>query len=326
MWLDLKYMYIFIALLGPMTANAADTSFTPDPEDIEYPDDEPPSAEEVELGKILFFDNRLSKNMNQSCATCHNPNLGYSDAVAKGLNTDGKFVARNSPHIYNIAWGLSFTWDGRATDLDKQALAPIKSPKVMGLALDTMVQRLNKVKEYRTRFKKVYNSKITAELTSKALAAFERSIITNNSPFDKYMAGNKSAMNPAAIRGWDLFKGKARCMKCHDGPNFSDEGFHNIGIGDKDLGRGKIINDKTLNGAFKTPRLRNVLLTAPYMHDGSVTTLEEVIRFYNKGGNTSKGRSSIIKKLNLTEQEIYDLVSFLGALTDPVEIEVPKVP
>ena len=277
-------------------------------------------------GVSAIIDKRLSKNQNMSCGTCHNPNLGFSDGVANGLGTDGNILGRNSPHIYNIAWGLTFTWDGRAGNLDKQALAPIKSKKVMGLKHETMIKRLNKVGEYKKRFKKVYNSKITPELVSKALAAFERSIITNDSPFDKYMAGNKSAMNPAAIRGWALFKGKANCITCHEGANFSDEGFHNVGIGDNDLGRGKIVKDKTLNGAFKTPRLRNVLLTPPYMHDGSIGTLEEVVEFYNRGGNKAKNKSKIMKKLNLTKQEVYDIVSFLSALTDPVEIELPKIP
>ncbi len=299
---------------------------TPDVSDIEYPDDESPGLAEIELGKILFFDPRLSVNHNQSCATCHNPDLGFGDGLEKGIGTTGQELGRNTPHLYNLAWSVVFFWDGRAGSLEEQALLPIQSKEEMGMQLDLLVSRLNDVGEYRKRFKDVYGvEEISADEVGKAIAAFERSIITNNSPFDRYMAGDKNAMGPAAIRGMKLFQNKARCTQCHDGSNFTDDSFHNLGVS-KDVGRAAIVNDKTLTGAFKTPGLRNVTLTGPYMHDGSLGSLVEVIEFYNQGGGANKNLDKLMKPLNLTDEEIMDLLAFLGALTDPVEITRPPIP
>ena len=297
----------------------------PDKDNIEYPDDEEHSPEEIALGKTLFFDPRLSINKTQSCASCHNPDLGFGDGLKFSLGAMGKPVGRNTPHIYNLAWNLEFFWDGRAKSLEHQALGPIEAEGEMNMPLEKLTARLRTVKYYRDNFKKVYNDdKIEANNIAKAIAAFERTIIVDDTPFDRYMKGKKEAMSPSAIRGMKLFTGTARCNICHDGPNFTDNSYHNIGVGDKDIGRGKDI--KTQIGAFKTPGLRNVTLTAPYMHDGSEGTLEDVIRFYNRGGNGSPKTSKIIKKLNLTEAEIMDLVAFMGALTQPLDIPRPIIP
>lgn len=312
--------------LSPLQVNAENLG-TPDWDDVEYPDDEPNSQAEIMLGKILFFDNRLSGNKTQSCATCHNPDLGYSDGLAKGLGSEGARLGRNTPSIYNLAWNVTFFWDGRASTLEEQALGPIESKMEMVLPLDQLVTRLNNIPFYRQSFFKVYgDSGVTSENIGRAIAAFERTVASTNSPFDRYMQGDKSAMDPAAIRGLDLFKGKANCTLCHDGPNFTDESFHNIGIADADKGRADIAQDPSMTGAFKTPGLRNVALTAPYMHDGSEGSLEDVVRFYNRGGNPHKYRSALIKPLNLNDQEIMDLVAFLGALTDPVIVKRPRLP
>ena len=299
----------------------------PDLEEIEYPDDEPPSTDLVHLGKVLFFDKRLSLNDQQSCATCHNPDLGFGDGVDLSFGTMGNRVGRNSPHLYNLAWNVVFFWDGRASSLEEQALAPIASTEEMNLPLPILVSKLKKVPYYSREFQRIFpDDGITKENISIALAAFQRTIIVQNTPFDRYMKGDLSAMSPAAIRGMKLFEGKARCNVCHMGPNFTDNGFHNIGIGDADIGRQAIQKGVTNYGAFKTPGLRNIILTAPYMHDGSMGTLEEVMRHYNKGGLKVKGLDSLMQPLHLTEKEIYDVIAFMGSLTEHLEIKRPQIP
>jgi cytochrome c peroxidase len=300
----------------------------PDPATIEYPDGHAPSKLEVDLGKTLFFDTRLSINGKQSCASCHNPNLGFSDGMAKGHGTMGKGLGRNTPSCYNLAWNSVFFWDGRAGSLEEQALGPIQSPGEMNMPLDTLLPRLKRVAWYQATFGAVYGGKdaINKENVARAIASFERTLVTSNSPFDKYMKGDKTAMIPDAVRGMELFKGKANCVACHSGANFTDESFHNIGLGDGDIGRSKIVPGPTMVGAFKTPGLRNVGLSGPYMHDGSEGSLEAVVRFYNKGGNTAAGRDKLIKPLNLADNEIEDLVAFLGSLNDPLTVNAPAIP
>lgn len=306
---------------------ADETFFKLDMDEIEYPDDEPHSQQEVELGKKLFFDNRLSVNQKQSCATCHNPDLGFGDGMAKGLGTMGNSLGRNTPHIYNLAWNVSFFWDGRASSLEEQALGPIQAAGEMNMPLDKLVSRLNKVRYYRDKFEEVYGEpQITAENIGRAIAAFERSVIVQDTPYDRYLDGDKTAMGEEAVRGMKLFAGKARCVRCHDGANFTDNSFHNIGLGDEDSGRESVVKDSSLNKAFKTPGLRNVLFTAPYMHDGSIATLEDVIRFYNRGGDEKTGIDREMVALNLSDQEISDLVAFLGALSAPLKIARPEIP
>lgn len=301
----------------------------PDKDEIEYPDEEEPSEAEVLLGKTLFFDPRLSINEQQSCASCHNPELGFSDGLEFSIGTMGKKVGRNTPQIYNLAWNVTFFWDGRAKTLEEQALGPIEAGGEMNMPLTTLVPKLQKVKGYQKLFTDAYGKdSINKENIGKAIAAFERTIVVDNTPFDKYMKGDKDAISPDAINGMALFQGKARCIQCHDGPNFTDNSFHNIGVLGEDPGRGKFMpeNDKSLEGAFKTPGLRNIIYSAPYMHDGSEGTLEDVVKFYNKGGNGHPHTSKLIVPLNLTEKEIMDIVAFLGTLNQPLVIERPKIP
>ncbi|OUS29769.1 hypothetical protein A9Q99_08035 [Gammaproteobacteria bacterium 45_16_T64] len=304
---------------------AADLA-TPSMDDIDYPEEEAPSAKEVELGKTLFFDPRLSLNMKQSCGTCHNPDLGFGDGLATGLGTMGGGLGRNTPHVYNLAWNVTFFWDGRAGSLEEQALGPIEAAGEMNMPLEKLIPRLQAVKYYQDMFKAVYGDGINKANIGKAIASFERTLNAVNTPFDKYLAGNKTAMGPEAIRGLELFKGKANCTGCHDGPNFTDNSYHNIGVKGDDKGREGIAGGKEMRGAFKTPGLRNVIFTAPYMHDGSEGSLESVVQFYNRGGDQDKNKSNLIKKLNLSDQEVSDLVAFLGALTDPIQVERPKIP
>jgi len=299
---------------------------TPDRDDIEYPNDEPHPQREVNLGKVLFFDTRLSKHKNQSCATCHNPELGFSDGLDKGFGSDGSDLGRNAPHIYNLAWSVSLFWDGRSSSLEDQALGPIQSEVEMQMSSEQVLERLSNIQFYRQEFNGVYEDGLTFNNVGKAIAAFERTLISDNSAFDQYIAGNKQAMSPSAIRGLRLFAGKANCIDCHDGPNFTDDSFHNIGLGVEDFGRYDVVKDKAFLGAFKTPGLRNIIYSAPYMHDGSVTTLEEVVEHYNQGGLGQKNVSPLIKPLKLNKQEKADLVAFMAALTDTIEIQRPRLP
>ena len=300
---------------------------TPDPDDIEFPDDEAHSQAEVNLGRTLFFDTRLSLNKTQSCATCHNPDLGFSDGMETSIGAMGNRVGRNAPHLYNLAWNILQFWDGRASSLEEQALGPIEAAGEMNMPLSELIPRLDSVSYYKETFAKVYGrSGVSKENLGRAIAAFERTLISDNAPFDQYLAGNESAMSPSAIRGMNLFEDKAGCVECHDGANFTDNSFHNIGVKGSDLGRGPIVNDSTLNKTFKTPGLRNITLSAPYMHDGSEKSLESVVRFYNRGGDDKNGIDALIKPLELSEQEINDLVAFMGALLDPVFVVRPKLP
>ncbi|WP_199611671.1 cytochrome-c peroxidase [Flocculibacter collagenilyticus] len=299
---------------------------TPDVEDIEYPDDEPHEEREIELGKMLFFETRLSKNQNQSCATCHNPELGFSDGLANGIGTAGDTLHRNSPHIYNLAWGTTFFWDGRSSTLEDQALGPLVSDVEMQMTPVDALDRLKAIPFYNKEFKAIYDDGLTFENIGRAMAAFERTFISDDSAFDKFVAGNDDALSPSATRGLNLFVGKANCVSCHDGVNFTDDSFHNIGIANGDLGRYEFDKQPQFKGAFKTPGLRNIIFSAPYMHDGSLGTLEEVIEHYNKGAVGIADVSPLIKPLGLTAQEKADLVAFMAALTDPVIIERPTLP
>ena len=300
---------------------------TPDIDDIEYPDDEPHSELEIELGKVLFFDTRLSINHGQSCASCHNPDLGFSDGMASGVGTMGGSLGRNTPHLYNLAWASAMFWDGRMETLEEQALGPIEAAGEMNMPLNQLLPRLKKVRYYRETFTKVYGDEgINKTNLGRAIAAFERTIISDNSPFDQYIAGDKTAMSPAAIRGLEIFKGKGNCIDCHDGANFTDDSYHNIGVNNGDEGRYAVTGNKNMKGAFKTPGLRTIIYSAPYLHDGSAASLEEVIDFYNKGGNGGENIDKLIKPLGLSKQEKFDLIAFMGALTSPVIIKRPRIP
>jgi len=295
----------------------------------------PPSAGVIELGRELFFDKRLSATDTVACATCHRPEHGFSDEKRFSVGVSGTPMKRHTPHLYNLAWGRSFFWDGRAASLEEQALEPIRHTDEMGLPGDLAAEKLRAIPSYAQAFARAFpQSGVTMKNIATALAAFERTLVARDSPFDRYTAGEHAALDDAARRGKDLFFGRAKCATCHSGPNFTDGLFHNTGvIGDKgDLGRAAL--DRVgefqmrpypffqMRGAFKTPGLRNVALTAPYQHDGSEASLEEVVRFYNLGGRDprSYGKALDIRELNLTDAELGDLVSFLKALSSPAAV------
>lgn len=286
----------------------------------------------VELGRMLFFDPRLSKGNAISCAFCHNPGTGWADARQFSVGVGGGRGGRQAPTVLNTGYQTFQFWDGRAGSLEEQALGPIQNPIEMAETLPGVVKKLNAVAEYKKRFKEVFGTEVSAGGIASAIAAFERTVVSTNSPFDKHMAGDKGAITEAASRGLALFAGKARCALCHNGPNFTDNRFHNIGAPQtgplkEDVGRYAVSKQERDRGAFKTPTLRSVALTAPYMHDGAFKTLEEVIEFYNKGGEAVSGKDVFMTPLNLNDQEKKDLVEFLKALTgELLKVSAPKLP
>ena len=306
---------------------------TPDPATIPWPDGVPPSQALIDLGRTLFFDRRLSAKQNQSCASCHNPELGLSDGLVLGIGTNGNRVGRNAPHLYNLAWSTVLYWDGRMSSMDEQATKPIQSKSQMAMDLGELEARLRGVAAYRTAFHGIFGdpaapadgSAITRERLGQAIAAFERTLVSRDSAFDRHLAGAKDALMPEAVRGLDLFLGKANCIACHSGPNFTDDSFHNIGVKSTDAGRAAIVPGALAQNAFRTPGLRNIALTAPYMHDGSIPTLEAVVRFYARGGDAPTP-DTLVRKIDLSEGDIRDLIAFLSALTDPLRIPIPAVP
>ena len=301
-----------------------------------YPKDNKPTKARIHLGKMIYFDPRLSKNGNMSCATCHNPGLGWSDAVGTAVGHNGKILGRASPTVINTAYNSIQMWDGRIKTLEQQALGPIASPDEMNSNVEAVVKFLKAIPGYRKAFEKAYPGQpINAKTLGDAVASFERIVTVTNTPFDKWVKGDKKAMSPAAIRGFKLFVGKARCDLCHMAPNFTDDGFHNIGIVSKvnkdgaDMGRYNIKAVRINKGAFKTPTLRNIALHAPYFHDGSAKTLLQVVEHYNNGGEGAENLSPNMHKLHLTMAEMKDLVAFMNALTSKTEpklVTLPKLP
>ena len=299
---------------------------------------------ELQLGHQLFFDPRLSGNNKMSCATCHKPELAFTDGLPLARGRDGLILKRHTPTLLHLADQSFFFWDGRVTTLHEQVLFPIRDPFEMNQDLDELVDELNRVPGYVEQFKKTYGTSITLQGISQAIAAFERTFITRSSPFDEHLFGNKTALSPSAQRGLELFQGKASCAFCHQGFNFTDSGFHNIGVPphpdqkgklrgkskippDQDVGRYAVTGRPEDRGAFKTPTLRNIAQTAPYMHNGTFKTLEEVMEFYDKGGGRNANLDMQMKPLGLTKREKKDLIEFMKALTGQLpDIKKPLLP
>lgn len=287
-----------------------------------------------ELGSSLFFDNILSKDRTINCSSCHRPEFAFADTATFSFGIGGKLTARNSPGLTNLSGRTHFFWDGRAASLEEQALGPITSPDEMGLSIEEAVARLNQDKAYAQAFTRVFKSPATKDNLLKALAAFERTLETNNSAYDRYINGDDNALSAAAARGRLLFIGKANCNNCHSGEDFTADRFKNIGLYNgkslKDAGRFTITKDSTAIGEFKIPGLRNVALTAPYMHNGQFKTLKEVVSYYNNPSavvHDGINRDlSLDKPLNLTDSDINDLVEFLKALTDERFLIAKKAP
>jgi len=300
---------------------------------VPVPLDNPLSAAKIELGKQLYFDRRLSGDNTVSCADCHDPAKGWSNAENFATGVRGQKGGRNAPTIINSAYFPLQFWDGRSELLEGQALGPIQNPIEMDHKIEDCVKKLNGIAGYKKQFQAVFQSDATPDAVAKAIAAFERTVLSGDAPYDRYQEGDKSALTKPAERGMELFFGKARCSACHSGPNFSDAAFHNIGVGmdkkEPDEGRKVVSKLEGDRGAFKTPGLRDIDKSAPYMHDGSQKTLEEVVEHYNKGGIPNPQLDEEIFPLELTAQEKADLVTFmkegLAAKNYPL-IKPPKLP
>jgi cytochrome c peroxidase len=293
---------------------------------VQWPDDDPYSAAKVELGKFLYFDKRLSRDDSVSCASCHLPEKAFTDGAAVSTGIGGQKGGRSAPTVINRAYSTQQFWDGRAATLEEQAKGPIANPiemtseKTADAAHAAVVKRLKGLPGYMEMFQKAFDTKeVTIDHVAKAIATFERTIYSGNAPFDRYNAGDKKAMTASQIRGMDVFFNKTACDSCHLGFNFTDGSYENIGIGmDKpkpDLGRFVVSSKEEDQGAFKTPTLRDIEQTGPYMHDGSLKTLEAVVEHYDKGGIKNPHLDARIKPLNLSKQDKADLVAFLKALS-----------
>jgi cytochrome c peroxidase len=322
---------------------------------VPVPADDPPTRETIALGRKLFFDRRLSVNGTISCAMCHVPEQGYTlNELATPVGIEGRSVRRNAPTVVNAVFQESLFHDGRAATLEEQALLPLVDADEMGNpSLDHVVARLRGLPDYAGLFERAFGRAADAATLARAVAAWQRTLVSGNSPFDRWRFGrDETALGPAGRRGFALFGGKAACAGCHAiGPDhalFTDHRFHNTGVGapapptagvrvelapgvytvlphevvatvsepaKPDLGRFEVTGDPADRFAYKTPSLRNVALTAPYMHDGSLATLADVARFYNGGGRPNPGLDPLIRPLGLNESEIGDLVAFLESLT-----------
>ncbi|MEA3228111.1 MAG: cytochrome c peroxidase [Campylobacterota bacterium] len=307
------------------------------PSEVPQPADNKLTPERIELGKLLYFDVRLSSSEKISCATCHHPKQGWTDLVpvAKAVGHEGRTGPRNSPVVLNTAYQNRQFWDGRVKTLEQQALGPIEADVEMNMPLEVLIPKLNKIKGYQELFKVAYpksNGVITNEYLAKAIASFERTVVSTIAPFDKYAMGDKKAISQKAKDGFELFKGKGNCTLCHDGFNFSDGSFHNIGLNDgelkgKELGRYNVKNRDAWYGAMKTPTLRDITKSAPYMHDGSVKTLTEATHVCGNGGRYShnvRNKTTFMVDNKLTKTDISKITSFLKSLEGPdMKLTIP---
>ena len=274
---------------------------------LPVPENNPITSEKVALGRQLFFDRRLSRDGTVSCATCHNPNRAFSTPVPVAVGLSSRQGRRNAPALINRGYGRAFFWDGRASSLEEQVIMPIQDPNEMNLTLDEASARVN----------------LDATTLSSALASYVRTILSGDSPYDRFVNGDRKALSSEQQSGLGIFRGKGNCTACHVGPNFTDEGFHNTGVAWRDgqiadEGRFAVSARPGDHAAFKTPTLREIASTAPYMHDGSISTLEGVVDFYSDGGRKNPYLDPEIRPRNFTSEEKRALVAFLHSFTGKV--------
>lgn len=345
---------LFVAALLLLPAMASALHLEPF-EEVPVPEANPQTPAKIELGKKLFFDRRLSGDGTMSCATCHDPERAFTDGLDISLHYPTTRNWRNSPTLLNVAFAKYYFHDGRVETLEDQALFPMLSAFEMNQNLDYLEEELRSVPEYAEAFREVFGGDVTRERVAMALAAFQRTLVSLNAPVDRYLKGDKEALSPAAKKGFEIFRGKGGCARCHSGDYFSDQKFHALGVPEnkdymedprvlatirfvgkvyhyedyrtleEDPGRYLITKDRADWKAFRTPTLRNVSETAPYMHNGIFSSLAEVIEYYNRGGGEGNEE---LKPLGLTEQEKDALEAFLreGLKGEDVEIEYPEVP
>ncbi len=305
------------------------------PAAVPTPADNPMTPARVELGKKLFFDPRLSRDGNMSCASCHNPMFGWSDGLPTARGFRSERLGRATPTVFNTAYNPIQMWDGRKPTLEAQAMGPMEASSEMNMDLARLFQWLNTSAGYRADFARAYPGEaIDATTVSKAIATYERTIVSKDSRFDRWVAGDKAALTPEEVRGFAVFidPNKGNCSVCHSGANFTDNGFHNLGLpswGDAnpDVGRFAHKPIGKMKGAFKTPTVREAAATAPYFHDGSAETLEQLVEHYNKGGVVKTNLSPNMKELNLSAEEKAALVAFMRSLSSPVTpVQLPELP
>ena len=288
------------------------------PSSVLAPADNPTTEAKVSLGRRLFFDARLSGSNRLSCGTCHQPRLAFTDRRARAVGANNRELARNTPTVINSAFYATLFWDGRVRSLEQQALAPIKSADEMDQDLDELERELGEDADYVIAFRKVFDSGITRRGIARALAAYQRTLVSGPSAFDRFLDGDEAALSLEALRGRELFVGEAGCIRCHHGPLLSDGKFYRLGVSFRDVGRQKVTQQPADRYKFRTPSLRNVALTPPYMHDGSLRTLDDVVMFYFREvpASTPSGQRLDIEPLQ--EQSFSDmaaLVEFLRSLS-----------
>jgi cytochrome c peroxidase len=305
--------------LAALKARFARPAFVP------HPADNAPSAARIALGRRLFEDQELSSTGTIACASCHDPRLSFSDGEPTSKGVTGKRLLRHTPTLWNVAFSPLQFWDGRAASLEAQVRFPVEHPDEMGDALENAVLRLSRHESYARQFAEAFpdDRKISPDNIARALAAYERTLISPPTRFDRWIAGEAGALTPAEVNGFATFAGKGRCIACHSGFAFTDRGFYDIGLPGGDKGRGKEIGLPAADHAFKTPTLRELAWTAPYMHDGSLATLEDVVRHYERGGVARPTRSKDLpRNLELTDEQRADLIAFLESLSS----EAPPQP
>ena len=288
------------------------------------PEDNPITPEKVKLGKKLFGEKLLSRDRSLACKGCHQPKRAFTDGRAKAIGVYGRQGPRSVPTLVNRAYGRAFFWDGRTSTLDEQVVKPIESESEMDMTVGEAVDRLKRKSRYRKMFQQAFHREPNGEDLARALASYVRTIYSGDSPFDRYIYGDRNALSAQQRRGLRIFRGKGNCTACHIGPTFTDEEFHNTGVAWRDgklqdEGRFAVTGEEEFRGAFKTPTLREVARTAPYMHDGSLATLKDVIDFYDDGGRKNLYLDPEIRPLRLTKEEKTELLVFLKSLTGTVK-------
>ncbi len=292
--------------------------------EVPFPADNPITTAKIAFGKKLFFDKRLSRNNEISCASCHQPNKAFTDGLSKSRGVNGQTAMRNAPSLLNSSYFKSYMYDGEVKTLEEQVLVPIQDHLEMGSLMKEVLQKLSKDPEYKQLARSIFNRELDAYVITRAISTYERSLISRNSKFDRFRAGNKQALTADEQAGWILFSQKLYCTKCHSGPDFTNYAVVSNGLYTDygaDAGRYRINGLEKERGTFKVPGLRNVSLTAPYMHDGSIRTLKEVILHYSKGGADFPNKFHAIKPFKLSGLEINQLESFLKTLTDTSAIK-----
>jgi len=332
---------VFLGLVSVACENKETAAFKPEIQPLpaglsrykamDIPGDNQMTPEKVALGRQLFFDKRLSGDGSRSCYSCHVCEKGLTDGLPKAIGAGNKQLTRSSPTLWNIGYHEMFYWDGRSPSLEKQAMAAWTGGN-MGAKdhEDEIVGKINALQGYHDQFRKVFGGDATKENIMQAISAYERTIISGDTAWDKWQAGDQSAASEAAKRGWEVFK-EAKCNNCHDGVLLTDQQFHNVGVGmdapEPDAGRGKITNKPEETGAFKTPTLRDVAKSAPYFHDGSVATLEEAVDFMLGGGKPNQYLDKKnLEKRTITADQRRDLLEFLKSLNVDCKLSEPPLP